>query len=254
MDVAQERRPSGPGFCVARDRPHCCCPPALGCSVHPDRPSQSLHACPSLPTTGLLGHAAGEQRYGELRAGEAPRTDVLGWLRAPREQRAQWHPELGPRLGGVSSESTRSPQGRTWSLLWCLPSRHSRRRRNRAGAPFKDNCQHVGDTGAIWLSHPRASGLQPAAGLILGRHPPSVEDVAVKGRVSLLAEWAVERSAGVAHARACLGGLSAAPGWRQRPARIMGRWTARVPEAAGSSVCRCGADPAPRGLRSGCST
>lgn len=58
----------------------------------------------------------------------------------------------------------------------------------------------------------------------------------MKGRVSLLAEWVVERSAGVNHATACLGGLrllSAAPGWPQRPAQIMGRWTARVPEMAG---------------------
>lgn len=161
MDVARERRPSGPGFCVARDRPHCWCPPALGCSVHPDRPSQSLHACPSLPTTGLLGHAAGEQRYGELRAGEAPRTDVLGWLRAPREQRAQWHPELGPRLGGLFRVDAKPPGQNLVPAL--ASSRHSRRRRNRAVAAFKDNCQHVGGTGAVWLSHPRASGLQPTA-------------------------------------------------------------------------------------------
>lgn len=59
---------------------------------------------------GLLGHAAGEQRYGELRAGEAPRTDVLGWLRAPREWRAQWHPELGPRLGGSLQSQREAPR------------------------------------------------------------------------------------------------------------------------------------------------
>lgn len=100
----------------------------------------------------------------------------------------------------------------------------------------------MGGTGAIWLSHPECQGFSqqlcplPGSWAHPGVTPPSVEDVAVKGRVSLLAEWAVERSAGVAHAKACLGGLrllSAAPGWRQRPARIMGRWTARVPETAG---------------------
>ena len=186
MDLAQERRPSGPGFCIARDRPHRWCPPALGCSVHPDRPSQSLHACPSLPsmpTTGLLGQSGRRSpaAVGRPRCSGPPHTtrpesrDAVSSVPARPPEERSWagceHPGRRVHSGtlgwgrdlGVSSESARSPQGRTCSLLWCLPSQHSRRRRNRAGAAFKDNCQHVGDTGAIWLSHPRVSGLQPTA-------------------------------------------------------------------------------------------
>ncbi|XP_028340099.1 genetic suppressor element 1-like [Physeter macrocephalus] len=46
----------------------------------PPRP-QEPRRCREAPLFGATAHhAAGEQRYGELRAGEAPGTGVLGWL------------------------------------------------------------------------------------------------------------------------------------------------------------------------------